>query len=58
VALAVKEDVPPDPGDVGLLRAEAVMAEAKGSANAIEQARLGRLGFVGRGQGAAATAAG
>jgi hypothetical protein len=42
-ALAVEEDVAPDPRDVGRLRTSAVVAEPSGGPGAVEQARLGRL---------------
>ena len=41
VALVVKEDVAADPADVGLFRAQAVVAGADRVADAVEQARLG-----------------
>jgi hypothetical protein len=41
VALAVKEDVAPDPGDVGLFGTTAVVAGAKRGADAVEETRLG-----------------
>src|SRR5256712_6505991 len=42
VALAVKHDVPANPGHVRLLRASAAMASAQSVANAVEQTRLAR----------------
>jgi hypothetical protein len=49
MSLAMKTDVAEDPGDVRLFRAAAVVADAKGCANAIEEARLrwpGRAALV------------
>jgi hypothetical protein len=40
VALVVEEDVPPDPRDVGVLGAPAVVASAQSATDAIEQPRL------------------
>jgi len=44
MALAVEEDEPADPGNVGLLGPAAVMTGAQGLANAVEQTGLGRVG--------------
>lgn len=51
VALVVEEDVPPDPRDVGVLGASAVVASAKSATDAIEQARLRGLGRAGLTEG-------
>ena len=42
MSLAVEEDVATDPGDVRLFRAAAIVPDAKGLADAIEQPRLGK----------------
>ena len=47
MALAVEEDEAPDPGDVGLLGAAAVVACAQGLAHAVEQTGLGGVGRPG-----------
>src|SRR5713101_397776 len=44
---AVKEDVPADPRDVGLLRATAVVPRAHRLADAIEESRFGWAGGAG-----------
>ena len=43
----MEEDVPPDPVDVCLLRAAAVVASADGLANAVEKPRLRRAAGTG-----------
>ncbi len=47
MALAVKEDVAADPGDVRLLGAAAIVPGANRIADAIEQPPLGRIGRAG-----------
>ena len=47
MALAVEEDVAADPGDIRLLGATAIVPDADGLADAVEQARLGRVGRAG-----------
>lgn len=44
VPFAVEEDIPPDPGDIRLFRSSAVVPDAEGLADAIEQPRLGQHG--------------
>jgi hypothetical protein len=46
VALPVGADVPEDPGNVRFLGAAAVVAQADGRANAVEEARLRRSGWA------------
>jgi hypothetical protein len=45
MALAVKEDAPADPGDIGLLGARAVVPGPEGLAHAVEQAWLRCVGW-------------
>jgi hypothetical protein len=51
VALAVEEDVALDPGDVGLFGTVAIVARAQGCADAVEEARLGRIRRAGLADG-------
>jgi hypothetical protein len=39
---AVEEDIPPGPGDIRLFRSSAIVPDAEGLADAIEQPRLRR----------------
>ena len=43
VALAMEEDVAPDPRDVGVFGPAAVVACAESRADRVEEARLGRI---------------
>ena len=43
----MEDDVAADPRDIGFFGAAAVMARADGLADAVEQARLGRVGRAG-----------
>ena len=55
---AVEEDIPPDPGDIRLFRASAIVSDAKGLANAIERPQLGHHRRNGLADGARAHVAG
>jgi hypothetical protein len=55
---AVEEDIPPDPGDIGLFRSSAIVPDAEGLADAIVQPRLGQHGRHRLAYGARARVAG
>ena len=55
---AVEEDIPPDPGDIRLFRSPAIVADAEGLADAIEQPRLRQHGRHRLADGARARVAG